>query len=427
MRFLFANRIKLHEQMKSLYSKGELNEKCANHFRQAFRQLRGIEDYVGSQGYQAAQFRRKKLLASTPTERTPPRTIEIDNTRVALPRIELPPAQFPGPSAIEPPSYLPDSTLVNPHLTAPPGIQSGDVLLSRGNANTSALIARMADEDTQFSHMGIVYVDPRTKKAWTVEAHIEFGVILIPLNEWLSDGKARTVLFRQSDPVLAHRAAEHIYHRAKSRFDAGNRIKYDFGFDMDDHSRIFCSEVVREGYEVASQGSLMVPYFPSHLSMKNRDIITRMGIKTSRSFIPADIETDPRFTLVAEWRNFPKIPTVWRKDSILTSILKWSEKGYVFDPSSLLDAKGNLALGLRHLGFVKDKFPTYMGHSAIVLNFMLDDVAAKLEKILLEKENIHRRKTGYGFTYYEYLKELEAIQAAEGDSKSGPFKYFHAP
>lgn len=426
LRFLFTSRIRLHEQLRSLDSSHQLHEDCAVTIRRAFRHIRGIEDFIGTVGYRYAQSKRPRPPISTPRPNGP-RAIEIDNTRVKpLPRIELPPAEFPSPSAIEPPPYLPVSALVNPHLTSAPGVRSGDVLLSRGNANTSALIARMGDEDTQFSHMAMVYVDPHTQQAWTVEAHIEFGSIITPLKEWLADGKARTVVFRHADAALAHRSAEHIYHRVKSRFDSGNRVKYDFGFNMRDHEHLFCSEVVREGYEVGSQGTVMVPYFASHLTMKNRDIMDRLGIQETQSFIPADIEIDPRFTLIAEWRNFEKLPTVWKKDAILTSIYGWVETdGYAFDPNAWLEMKGGLALVLRNLGFAKDKLPTYMPQDAVVLNFMLDDVVEKLEVILLEKEKVHRRRTGYGLSYYEYLMELDAIQNSQGESKSGPFRFLH--
>ena len=37
--------------------------------------------------------------------------------------------------------------------------QSGDVILVRGQAHNSAAIARIGDVDSQFSHIGIVYID----------------------------------------------------------------------------------------------------------------------------------------------------------------------------------------------------------------------------------------------------------------------------
>ncbi len=428
LRFLFASRVDLHEQMKSLSANRQLSETCAIRIRRAFRHLRGVEDFVGSIGYADAQGTGAPFLIR-PERRYDPNAVRLDNLRVYQPHFfPAPIVQFPKSGTVAPPSYLPPSTLVNPRLTSAHEVRSGDVLLSRGNANTSALIARMGDEDTQFSHLAMVYVDPRSKKAYTIEAHIEFGSVIAPMEEWLADGKARTLVFRHADADLAHRAAAHIYQRVKKRFDADNRIKYDFAFNMHDHERLFCSEVAREGFEVASRGTVMVPAFASHLTMKNRDLMERLGISEVQSFIPADMEIDPRFTMIAEWRDFAKLPTVWKKDAILTSIYAWMEnEGYEFDSNAWLQVKGGLARALRNLGFIEDRMPTYMTQDTIVLNFMLDDVVEELESILAEKEKTHRRATGYGLSYYEFLKELDAIQRSQGRSASGPFRFLHKP
>src|SRR5690606_34078329 len=51
--------------------------------------------------------------------------------------------------------------LVNPEykFRAWQDLKSGDVILSRGNAYTSAAIARIGDIDAQFSHLTMVYKD----------------------------------------------------------------------------------------------------------------------------------------------------------------------------------------------------------------------------------------------------------------------------
>lgn len=100
---------------------------------------------------------------------------------------------------------------------------------------------------------------------------------------------------------------------------------------------------------------------------------------------------------------------------------------YEFDSNAWLQVKGGLARALRNLGFIEDRMPTYMTQDTIVLNFMLDDVVEELETILADKEKAHRRATGYGYTYYEFLKELDAIKIAQGRTESGPFRFLHKP
>lgn len=102
-------------------------------------------------------------------------------------------------------------------------IHSGDILVSRGGAPTSALIARGNDYPGNFSHIALVYVDPVTNEAKIVESHIEIGVVVSTAEEYLKDKKLRVMLLRPradlsqivKDPMLPHKAAEFAYRRAK--------------------------------------------------------------------------------------------------------------------------------------------------------------------------------------------------------------------
>lgn len=60
-------------------------------------------------------------------------------------------------------------------------------MLSRGGAPTSALISRGSDYPGNFSHVALVYVDPKTKVASIIEAHIEVGVAIASLEEYMND------------------------------------------------------------------------------------------------------------------------------------------------------------------------------------------------------------------------------------------------
>ena len=134
--------------------------------------------------------------------------------------------------------------------------QSGDVILMRGRAHNSAAIARIGDVDSQFSHVGMIYVDD-SGDHWMVESLIEDGAIINPLAKTLDHGIVRAVLYRHRDRDLAMRAAECIFdYVAASRAKGGKRILYDFSMRTDDSRNLFCSKLVRLAYERGASARL---------------------------------------------------------------------------------------------------------------------------------------------------------------------------
>lgn len=424
IRELFRFRMALLDQARPILSKGIGSQPCALRLRRTLRNLRGVEDYIGAIGYLAKNHvHHEEAPVARPAGYT---EMLQDNTRVAPRPIGFIEVPFPSPGKLATPSFVPITMLMNPSLKVPPGVRSGDILISRGNSAASALIARMADEDTQFSHMALIYIDQKSKKAWTIEAHIEYGSIVTPLKEWLSDGKSRTMIYRYPDSAVAHRAAERMFNRVAPRYRAGNAIEYDFPFDMHDHSKLFCSEVVREGYEYATDGKIEIPLFPSKLTMASRDLMDRLGISQTESFIPADIELDSRFSVIGEWRNFKNLPDVWQKDAVLTSVYAWLERDkYHFDSNLWLETKASLAKGLRSVGMIRDLMPNYMSHDVVVLNFMLDTMTVELQERIASIDARRRARTGFPMTYYEIMGELERMKKSEGPGGEGPFRYLH--
>src|SRR5207237_1984001 len=75
-------------------------------------------------------------------------------------------------------------------------IHSGDILVSRGGAPTSALIARGNDFPGNFSHVALVHVDEQTRAASVIEAHIERGVVVSSFADYLADKKLRLMALR---------------------------------------------------------------------------------------------------------------------------------------------------------------------------------------------------------------------------------------
>ena len=106
--------------------------------------------------------------------------------------------------------------------------RSGDVVLMRGHLHNSAAIARIGDVDSQFSHIGIIYIDDNGQH-FMVESLIEDGAVINPLAHTFEHGTVRAVLYRHRDPRLAARAARLIHdHVAQAR----RHILYDFSMNV---------------------------------------------------------------------------------------------------------------------------------------------------------------------------------------------------
>ncbi|MEO1793782.1 MAG: YiiX/YebB-like N1pC/P60 family cysteine hydrolase, partial [Pseudomonadota bacterium] len=219
-------------------------------------------------------------------------------------------------------------TLSNPKF-GPDGwvdYQAGDVLLVRGTTANSAAIARSGDVDSQFSHVGLVHLD-KAGKVTIVEALIESGGSLTPIDKAL-DGLSRAVLLRPRDKRIGAYAAAlaHAYIE-RSRTGRLPRIPYDFSMRPEGYRQLFCSKLVKFAYSAATNGALILPSFGTQLAMQNRTFFEQIGVQTVDTFAPADIELEPGFDVVAEWRDFRKTPRIRLQDVAMDSMFAWMD-GY---------------------------------------------------------------------------------------------------
>jgi hypothetical protein len=292
---LWQSRLKLRERMLQFLSREALQPECVKAARQFFRTSRFLEEYVGASAY-----------VKDPLAKAQP--------------VKVFSGGFP---------YL-----VTNGERRNVSLQSGDILISYGMAYASAAIAKVGEVEGQFSHMGIVYVDDKTHETFTVEAHPEFGVKVAPLAKYLNDGKGRSALFRLRNQPLARQAAKRIYDIALHADRSGHTIPYDFAMNLNDHSALFCTELIRYAFELAAhdlQQPFQVPLFTTTMTMKNPLVFDALGIKTRVTFAPGDIEVDPRFELIAEWRDLARARHMHYQQAILIKEFEWlDDLDYVF-------------------------------------------------------------------------------------------------
>ncbi|MBX9926019.1 MAG: hypothetical protein K2Y05_06650 [Hyphomicrobiaceae bacterium] len=335
---------------------------------------------------------------------------------------EAPRRAFTGASA---------NTLVNPAFTTGRDLpfQSGDVILVRGQAHNSAAIARIGDIDSQFSHIGIVYVDPNGRP-WMVEALIEDGSVAGSLDAALDHGLGRAVLFRHRDAGLAATAAAMIHDHVTNPKRA--RILYDFGMTIDGYEWLYCSKLIRLAFLKASGGREVLPAYTTLLDMQNRDFLKRVGVKATETFAPADLEIDPRFEIVAEWADYRATASLRGQDLIMTMLFDAMEThGYRFRPDwtiELISVLGRLSARMFEsvkllLADVFPRIPINMKRKTIAVIAMLHHTAQPILDKLVELDKAEIAKTGRPLHPRQVLAFLDGHRKASG----GRLGYLVAP
>jgi len=207
-------------------------------------------------------------------------------------------------------------------------IHSGDILVSRGGAPTSALIARGNDYPGNFSHVALAHVSEATGELSIIEAHIECGVAVAKLEDYIRDTKLRIMALRLrsdlsamvDDPLLPHRAATFALERARRE-----HIPYDFAMDAEDHTQLFCSEVVSEAYE---QVGIDLWLGLSHISgAGTRSWLAGFGVRHFITQEPSDLEYDPQLVVVAEWRGYETLLKSRTDDAVVDVMLEYANDG----------------------------------------------------------------------------------------------------
>ncbi|MGI9476892.1 MAG: YiiX/YebB-like N1pC/P60 family cysteine hydrolase [Hyphomicrobiaceae bacterium] len=297
--------------------------------------------------------------------------------------------------------------------------KSGDVIVVRGTIHNSAAIARISDVDSQFSHAALVYVDPKGRQH-VVEALIEAGATINNLHGALSHDLGRAVVFRHTDEELAKRAAEQIYdHVRSSRRLFGRRIPYDFSMELEGYDKLFCSKLIRQAFDEASDGMHKLPTFASRFEKGARDFLDRIGVTARVSFAPADLELEPSFDAIAEWRDFERTSAIRLQDFVMVKLFEWMEEmDYTFKEPPALHIISRLGRASAYipwplsslLALVAPAVPMNMKRSTISAIAMLHYTAEPLFKQLqtLERKSVFER--GYPLHPREILAHLENVR-----------------
>lgn len=304
---------------------------------------------------------------------------------------------------------------------------AGDILLSRGDAPASALIARAASFPGAFSHVALVHIPADGAPPVVLESTVNNGTILTPLGAFLKEHRHRLVLLRPrpdaeemlKDPKLPCRAASRAFALFRSE-----RIPYDFAMNSEDRSELFCAEAVYVAFKDAGMS-----LWPVRSHIGTRGIIRFYGPLGVRSFVtltPQDLELDPRLALVAEWRYSGALRKDRIENALIGALLAAAEKGSSLRAPRFVLAESRairVASNLQSLLGVQPIVPAGMSAScAARLGGYQKHIYPTLYEAISRKAEQFKREHGYEAPAW-ILTDLARKALEENRKKLYPF--FH--
>jgi hypothetical protein len=316
--------------------------------------------------------------------------------------------------ATEEPSRCPSATINGVK------IHSGDLLVTRGNASTSALIARASDYPGGFSHVALAHVS-EAGEVTVIESLIESGVVYTNGDEWLDDPKLRVLVLRPrsdlpalvQDPLLPHKAASASLAEAKRR-----HIPYDFAMNHAEPSKQFCAEVVSHAYS-----QFGVDLWRGITSMSGRGAVTWLasfGVENFLTHGPSDLEYDPQLRVVAEWRDLALLFSGHVDSAVIDAMLEGADDGERVGHSAFLLPVTRIvkafSVALNLIG-LRGPVPEGMSATTALRVVWLDKRHGEIKAQTLELAAAFESEHGYRPPYWQLVslaRNAKALVAGSG-------------
>ncbi len=379
---IFAFRLEVHGRLQDLYDDNALSSGCIRGARRADLAGRYLQDAL----------------------------------YVALDREDAAPAPWLVAPGADAPATLPSLDSILPVL------ETGDVLVTRGTALSSAGIAHMGRLDGQFSHNALIH-QASDGDLHTVEAYLERGALTQPVPKFLHHDLGRIVVMRyRGEPGRARLAAR----RAWDRIANGPPMDYDAQFDSDDHRALFCSEVARWAFTGnLDDGPTGVPYDLTVFDKeRNATLFEAMSIEVDVTSAPVDMLYAPRFDIVAEWRDPEMLDTMRRHDVVVESMFSWMEDlDYVLESTGFDRFFVGMDLAARQVGFFPKRIHPNGDRRFLVPSLTLQTAGLALFEVFDERLE---GRDAQSMTYAELRAILEEIRKEdEAEWRAGAPTIFH--
>ena len=291
-------------------------------------------------------------------------------------------------------------------------VHSGDILVSRGGAPTSALIARGNDYPGNFSHIALVHIDEKTKFISIIESHIERGVTVSSLEEYLNDKKLRIMVLRlrsdliSDNPMLPHFAAEYSLEEAKKK-----HIPYDFEMDINESEKQFCSEVASSAYK--KYGVTLWTGLSTISSKGTRNWLAAFGVKYFETQEPSDLEYDPQVSVVAEWRDLATLFKDHMDNAVTDVMLEEADSGKVLTYEWYILPIGR---AMKFYSFILNVFgsegpvPEGMSAEAALKNVDYSETHDQIKSKLIFLADQFKIQKGYTPPYWELVNLARQVR-----------------
>ena len=290
-------------------------------------------------------------------------------------------------------------------------VHSGDLLVSRGGAEVSALISRGNDYPGNFSHVALIYVEEGTNIPYLIEAHIERGVAIATLDEYIKDRKLRFMVLRPranlpeivENPMLPHIAAKEMFEEVQQR-----HIPYDFKMNFYDSEAMFCSEV--GSYTYKNNG---IQLWQSESTISSNGVVTLLntfGVENFVTQMPSDLEYDPQLSVVAEWRSQESLYDDHLYNAVIDAMLLCADKGEKISYNPFLLPIARVIKGYSLLLNSFDKVgPIPEGMTAIqaLKNNSFVDRHVEIKHQVSKKAEEYKSKEGYNPPYWDLVDMAE--------------------
>jgi hypothetical protein len=292
----------------------------------------------------------------------------------------------------------------------------GDLMIARGISFFSAIISQISDNKAHFSHTIVVSVAGTPPKTQTVESYVGTGVKAYDIDYALKNENVRLLVLRPKDSRLGPAAATAALHAAALQ------LPYDYKMDFEDESQMSCVEVPTYAYKKASEGKIKIPLYPAHLVLENEEFLSQLGMKKGPLITPDDLETDPRFDLILDWKDPRLVRDSRQKDAVLAEIVRWlGDLRYEFHDSSRSLFAKYVLLPLRQTplwGLVRKipKIPDMDAHiprTTLGVMTVLDQTAGVLLQNLKKQDEDFKSQHGRPLTNSQLRQRLEDLRAKD--------------
>lgn len=365
----------------------EFNKDCAVQVQASFRQFRFIEDYF--------------LELSRKVGHKIPMEIEFQNQPIPIMDI--------SPSFYE--------MRVNNQVKFEPG----DLLITRGVSFLSGMIARLGKRATQFSHVVMIYQDPKTKELKTIESYVGIGVAFYEMDYALKNENARILWLRSKDRAMGLKASEMMGKLVAERLAAKNPIKYDYELDFNDPATMSCAEVSQVAFQMASDNKVKIPFYPNEITGA-KSIIERLKLVEGETYEPGDMEIDPRFELVGEFQDLRLTRDSRQKDAIMTVMFEWMEKkNHELKDNMKSRMAGGIIYSVRRTflwPLVKkllklDDFSKEIPRNMLKTVTLVNQLGESMLTELKARDLAFEKKHGVPMSYMDFYKALEEMRVED--------------